>query len=108
MKAGDLRHIISIVSQPTTENAAGEREAAADVVVAANIAAEVAPASAREVMQAQQSLDKETTHTVRIRYRSGIDSGQAVLFGDRRLDIAGIINVDERNVELRLQCQEAR
>lgn len=56
-------------------------------------------------MQANQ-LGASETHKVTIRYRSGVTTQMRVAFGSRTLNINGIINRDERNVELTLMCEE--
>jgi SPP1 family predicted phage head-tail adaptor len=65
----------------------------------------VEPASVREYITAQQ-MAAEATTTIRIRYHPGITPKMRVLYGTRTYDIQGIIDVDERHIEMRLICIE--
>lgn len=47
------------------------------------------------------------THQVRMRYLDGITSGMRLKFGARYLTVNSVLNVDERNIELVLDCTEA-
>jgi SPP1 family predicted phage head-tail adaptor len=53
----------------------------------------------------QKTLSTGSVRVV-IRYRAGITPKMRVKYGERTLNINGIINRDERNVELALDCRE--
>ena len=104
MNAGDLRHRVTIQQATNIDNGAG------DVVVSAwadvaTVWAEVRPTSARERL-AQQQVTQEVTHLVSMRWTPAIAKDRRLKFGTRIFNIGGIINVDERNIELRLLCSE--
>ena len=66
----------------------------------------ILPQSGREFYRAQQ-VNTQITHLVSARYRTGLDATKRlVLEGSRVLDIAGVVNVDERGRELILTCVE--
>ena len=66
----------------------------------------ILPQSGREFYRAQQ-VNTAVTHLVSARYRTGLDATKRlVLSGDRVLDIAGVVDVDERHEELLLTCVE--
>ena len=75
-------------------------------VQVAAVWAEVRPLRGYEVTIADKK-GQEITHNVKIRYRPGLKKEtQRVIFKGRILAIEYIINKDERNIELNLQCKE--
>lgn len=103
MNAGELRHQIEIQEAAATRNTAGESVTTWTTI--ATVAAAIRPASSREVMLTQATA-AQTTHTITIRYRDRVSAAARVKFGSRIFTIAGVLNVDERDVELRLVCYE--
>lgn len=67
--------------------------------------AKVDPVSGLETYRGQK-LSPETTHLVTIWYRSGVDTTQRFLFGERELYIRSLRNIEEAGVWLECQCQE--
>lgn len=110
MRAGSLRHRVSITGK--TEAPDGHFGfTPTPVSVATRIPAEVEALSGAALERAQQ-IAPRTSHMVRLRYRTGIKSGQTVVYhhadGDRSLEIvAPPLEVDPRRVELHLMCREA-
>lgn len=81
------------------------------VVVATRIPAAVEDLTGAALERAQQIADR-VSHRVRLRYRTGLRSGQIVVFhhaaGDREFEIVGPpIDPDQRRRELHLMCREA-
>ena len=107
MRAGNLRHQITLQSPQTTRDSVGEQTLAFTTV--ATVPAEVSPISGREQFLAAQR-QASTTHLVTIRYSPDVASLNAtwrVLFGTRVFSIdAPPRNIDERNIMLELQCTE--
>lgn len=105
MNAGDFRHAIDVEQKAgSTPDGMGNTFQAWSALYS-GIMAEVRPLTSRE----QWSADKAqavTTHKVRFRYVSGITTAMRVKFGSRVLTINGIVNPDERNIELQLDCTE--
>jgi len=105
MKAGSLRHRVTIQHLTITQGSAGEViEGWSDV---ATVYAAVEPLSGREYWQAQQ-LAAETSIRVRIRYRTGLDTTMRVIYGTRTLEILSIVDPEERHAELQLMCRELK
>lgn len=103
MRAGELRHRVTIQQKSVTRDSFGaETVSWTDVAV---VWAAIEPLQGREFFSAQQ-VNAEVTTRIRIRYRSGITPAMRVLFGSRAFDIQGIINIEERNRELHLMCKE--
>lgn len=103
MKAGTLRHRVTLQRLVSAQGASGDlAQSWADVTT---VYAAVEPLSGREYWQAQQ-VAAETSIRVRIRYRQGVEPTMRVLYGSRILEILGIVDLEERHVELQLMCRE--
>lgn len=103
MRAGQLRHTISIQEQTdTADGMGGFTTAWADSY---KCKAAIWPLSARESLDAMK-LELVVTHKIRIRYRSGITAKNRILFGSRTFNIVSIINNDERNISLDIMATE--
>lgn len=75
-------------------------------VTVASVWASVKPFRGYEVTTAEKK-SQEITHNVKMRYRPGLSKEkQRINFKGRILKIEYIINKDERNIELNLQCKE--
>lgn len=108
MRAGALRHRVTLQSPSGTRDAVGER-VTTWVNVAENVPADVEPIAGREELAAAQR-QATSSHIVHLRYGSpwsAIDASWRVLFGERVLTIdAPPKNIGERNRELMLTCSE--
>lgn len=103
MRAGPLRHRITIQKATETQNAYGEPVASWSEFVQAS--ASVDPISSREYFSAQRE-NAEITHRIRMRYRPNITHKMRVKWGERVFDIRSIINANSRNRSLELLCVE--
>ena len=103
MKAGTLRHYITIESQATTQNAAGEPSGTWSASSYAYAA--IWPLRGSEYLNASQERSS-VTHRVRIRYLSGLAPENRIKFGSRYFNIVSIINVDERNIYQDIMASE--
>lgn len=109
MDIGKLRHRITLQKPDpdATRDAVGERETTwIDVLTCY---ASVVPTSTAERHLAAQA-HQFTSHRVTLRYESelsAIDASWRVLFGDRKLPIDGVRNLDERNRTLELTVIES-
>lgn len=105
MRAGDLRHRVTILNPvETVKDAIGTPQlqwVAVDVGVPAN----VTPLGESEILTARQA-GATTTHRVAMRYRTDVSPRTRLEFNGRRLAIEATINRDERNRELLLRCHE--
>lgn len=97
MRAGDLRHRITIQEETATpDGMGGETLAWGDQCT---LWAAIWPLSAKESLGSMK-LELKVTHRVRIRYRPGITSKNRIKMGVRFFDIVSLINYEERNVTL--------
>lgn len=108
MQAGALRHVVTIQTRTTTVDGWGQQSTAWTDVISARAA--IRPLSGRELFSAQ-AVQSEVSHEIRIRYRSELDvprTGAAlrVLFGSRVFDVHAVLNVDERDREMRILASE--
>lgn len=89
MRAGKLRHKVTIQAPSTTQDPK-TGEMLAGWVDIASVFASIEPLSAREFIaaQAQQS---EISARVTIRYRPGITAAMRLLHGDRIYNIHGVL-----------------
>ena len=105
MNAGDLRHRVTIerpdrATDPRTGQAVPTWSAVATVWAA------VRPRSAGETEQAKQTVHT-VTHEVRLRYTADLTADCRLVLNGRRLNVVSVVNVDERDRELRVQASEA-
>jgi SPP1 family predicted phage head-tail adaptor len=103
MRAGWLKHRITIQMPATEQSASGEVTPGWSDFLSAW--ASIEPLRGREYMegrQAQASVD----HRIRMRYRDGITPDMQVVFGSRTFQIVSVINVIEGKRELNLMCRE--
>ncbi len=105
MRAGRIRHRVTIQSESQTADGAGGYGLAWTDL--ATTWAAVEPLNGRERLQADQVQD-ETTHQITMRYRSDVVpiGKYRVLFGTRTFNVTSVINPDERNISLTLLVEE--
>lgn len=102
VRAGTLRHRVTIKTLSSPQNAIGE--AVPTYTTSATTWAEIIPVSGRETF-GRQKLRAECTHMVRMRYRAMVTTS-VIVFGARVFDIIEILNYDERNIRIDIQCKE--
>lgn len=102
IRAGQLRHSITIQRQHTATDAMGS--ASEDWVdVATGVAASIDPLSGRELYAAQQH-HSEVTNRIRMRYREGVLPSMRVLHRGVAYPILYVMNQSLRDAELVLMC----
>lgn len=103
MRAGALRHRITIERRTEAQSASGMPTYTWATFKTAN--AEIKTTAGREGLAAEQIVS-ESTHTVRMRYQPGILSDMRVKYHARTFEINHIDNVLEKDAELVLFCKE--
>lgn len=103
MRAGLLRHWITIQQTSDPENQWGE--ITDGWTTFAQVWAWVRPLRGEELVKAQQ-IQATVTDGVRLRHQDGVKPKMRILFGSRVLGILSVINVAERNFQLELLCRE--
>ena len=64
------------------------------------------PVRAGEYQEAEQKKREEVTYKAKIRYLPGIDASLRIRFRERIFLIDRVINVDEANYKLEIECTE--
>lgn len=71
--------------------------------------ASIEPASAERLEKVGAgTVTAQASHLVAIPYHAGVTTHTRVLFNGRVLNVVGMHNTDERNVELVLVCEETK
>lgn len=104
MRAGQLRHKLSI-ERPQTETTASGHTKISSYDCIGTMRASIEPLRGREMLQAQQ-VNAETTHRIRARHRKDIRTSDRLTKDGRVFEIESILNVDERNRELEIMAIE--
>ncbi len=105
MRSGQLRHRITL-ERPRQTDVSAQGQSVEVWEEVGRFWAAVEPLSARQFVSGDQQRG-ETTHTVRIRWIDGVTLRDRIDFNGRKLNIASVINPDERNRELQLICVES-
>ena len=103
MRAGQLRHKIEIQKKVQVPDGMGGFSE--EWVKHVDARAAIWPTSVKEIVR-HGKLEQINITPMRIRWRSGIDGENRVLFGSRIFNILGAVNKDERNKQLDLVCEE--
>jgi SPP1 family predicted phage head-tail adaptor len=104
MRAGKLRHRVALQASTRTITTDGYTDAWATY---ANEFVSIEPATPRSTATfVQATITTPITHVVRLRYRSDLLAKHRILHNARALYIAGMQNVEERNKEWILACEE--
>lgn len=93
VQAGKLRQRVAIQEATETRDAIGG--VVREWETLDTVWASVEPLTSREVIQASQ-VDNRTSHRIRLRHYSGLDSTMRFSFRGRVLNIVGVRNIDER------------
>jgi SPP1 family predicted phage head-tail adaptor len=103
MRAGRLRHRVTIQDKVVTQDDYGE-----EVITWSDVDtvwASVEPLRGEEFAELRRAGAELTTRIV-MRYQSGIAPEMRAMEGSHVYDILSVINVEERDKELHLMCRE--
>jgi SPP1 family predicted phage head-tail adaptor len=103
MKAGKLRHKITI--QKTTQTADSIGGIIDSWSTFATVWAHIEPLKGKETLQGEQ-ISTDLFLRITIRYLSGLTAKMRISWNSRTFDIKSISNLDERNREMELLCVE--
>lgn len=107
MRAGRLRRVVTIQQPTTTQTGTGATRISGWAAISggSSIYADIDEAPGQEKLQAGQVNAKRPV-TVTIRYLAGVTAQMRVLYGSRTFQIVSSLNVDQRNRDLVLYCEE--
>jgi len=106
MRAGKLRHKITIQYCPEPQSQDSYGAVIKNWSDYATVWASIEPARGREFWESQQ-INAEVTAKITIRYLAGITPKMRVKYGSRIFEIISVINPEERNRELQLMVKES-
>lgn len=106
MRAGTLRHRITIQSATEAADAAGQLIRTWSAWLEHEPAEVLETAGAETVRGLQVSAN--ATHLVRIRYRADVTETKRIVWGTRTLGIVNVRDVDGRRRELWISCEEIK
>jgi len=101
MRAGKLRHRVTIQQQTKTQDSTGSVIPSWSAL--ATVWAAIEPLSGRELFSASQVQSSVTTR-IRIRARDGITPKMRVLHGSTVFDIEAVLPDPTKNREIHLMC----
>lgn len=106
MRAGSLRHRVEL-QEPvdSARDAYGSKKPTWNTVFS-NIPMEIRPISGKEAEVVRQT-HPNVTHFGRVRYSPEFTSLRRLKEGDRIFEIEAVLNLGERNREMRLELKEA-
>lgn len=104
MRAGKLKHKISIQQNTPTAAADGSREESWSDF-ATDVWADIRTEGGREFFR-QRQLHSELSHEVIIRYLSGVKPKMRISWGSRVLEIVSVIYDEDKHKQVRLNCRE--
>lgn len=105
MRAGTLRHRVTIQQNTPTQDAFGEPIESWSTY--ATVWAAVEPLTGNERFVPVGAQVQATVSTrIRIRYRDGVTNQMRVLWGSRIYRIEAVLNLEERDREIHLLCEE--
>lgn len=104
---GKRRHLVTLQSSTNAEGSDGDFDTTWAALTPSQIYAAIEPATAQRLERiGHGAVIAEATHLVTIPYVPNVTTHARVLFNDRALNVVGVSNVEERNVELILVCVE--
>lgn len=107
MDVGSLRHLVTLQSPTKTFDTDGGYTEAWAPLSPSQVWASIKPATARDLERAVAgTVQAAASHLVAMRYHSGVTTKTRIIWGTRILAVQGVQNVDERNAELVLACEE--
>lgn len=103
MRAGRLRHRVTIQTRSTTPEADGGQPAT--WTDGATVWAGVEPIAGREMLRADAAA-AEVSHRVWMRWRAGVTPANRLKLGTRTFEIVAAINAGERDRDLEILAKE--
>lgn len=104
MRAGNLRNKAEIQEIGVTQNEYGE-VVKGDYTKLKDVWCSIIPISGKESFLANTDYSK-TSHKIRIRYTSGINASQRLVWRGRIFNFLGTMNVSERDKTIDIKAEE--
>ena len=104
LRAGQMRHQLTIQQDTGTQSTSGE--VTPNWTTYSAWWAEIVPLSGGEAIAARENYGT-VTHRLTGRWLSGVTPKMRAILGSRVFQIDAVLNIGERNRELRIFCTEA-
>jgi len=105
MRAGELKHLVSIEHKSITGTGDRGQPVFTWTALASNVPAKITPLTGRKLEIARQ-LVPTATHEVMTRYVANVTAHMRINFGGRILNIGNVNNKEELNFTLTFTCTE--
>lgn len=102
---GKLRHKVNIISRSQTGTGDRGQGEYTDTTLFSNVPASIHTLSGRELETSRQ-LVSDAKYKITVRYHSGIDETQRIVWGNNIYQIGHISNPEQRNLWLILTCSQ--
>jgi len=103
MRSGELRHRVTIQQKTVTRNDYHDEVIAWTDVD--SVWAAIEPLQGREFIEARRA-GAEQPHWIRLRYRDDVTPAMRIVWGAHTYDIESVVDLDGRQRELRVMCNE--
>ena len=106
--AGKRRHLVTLLAlgAAVPDGDGGFTQSAVELSPSTAYAS-IEPATARDLERLMAgSVSSEATHIVTLPYHAGVSTNTTILFRERRFDVVGMANPQERNIETIVVCKE--
>jgi len=103
LRAGKLRHIVTVEHKGTTKGSMGE--IIETWTTFATIWAKIIPGKGREAEESRREVGIVPTRFY-TRYSAGVTQGMRLKYGSRLYDIVHVANIEERNREFEITAVE--
>ena len=103
MRAGRMRHRLTIQTVTETQNAVGELTRV--WAEAVTVWGQVRPLSGKETLTGEQ-ITADVSHRVFVRYNENIAATARILWGTRVFENNAVLNADEIDRSMELLCKE--
>ena len=104
MRAGSLRHPITIEEASTSRDAMGNEHAASHKTIA-RMGAQIETVSLREE-ELYRQREAVVTHRLRTRYMKGIKAHMRIRFGSRTFEIVDVVPIGNRHRDMKIIAKE--
>ena len=104
MRAGSLRNKAELQAIGSTQNEFGE-VVQGDYTKLKDVWCMITPIRGSEKFLSNADYAK-TTHKIKIRYTSGVNASQRLVWKERIFDIISVMNISERDREIEILAEE--
>lgn len=105
MNAGNRRHLVSLKSAGTKADGKGGFTDVLTDLDPATLYVSIEPATTKDLI-ANKTVISWASHIVKGPFHPQVTTSTRIYFNGRRLDVAGVQNLEERSIDMTLSCVE--